>query len=147
MTLMDSADPSHRTASRAAAALIACTAAFQVALVAGAPWGAAAWGGQHPGVLPARLRRASAVSALTLGSLAVVVGTPGLTDPATRQRVLPAAAGAFSLGTVMNAASRSQQERTLWTPVAATTAALLWQATREARAASAPVAATRGQGR
>ena len=47
----------------AATAGLAVVAAFQVALAAGAPWGRAAWGGQHQGRLPARLRIASAVAA------------------------------------------------------------------------------------
>ncbi|HET9880007.1 MAG TPA: hypothetical protein VFQ81_11990 [Candidatus Limnocylindria bacterium] len=41
--------------------LLAVIAMFQLALAAGAPLGAMAWGGGHPGVLPPRLRVASAV--------------------------------------------------------------------------------------
>lgn len=118
-------------AGRAAAALIGATAAFQVALAAGAPLGVAAWGGQHPGVLPRRLRRSSAVSALVLGSLAVVAGKPDSFGSPMRRRVLLGAAGYFALGTAMNAASRSPVERAIWTPLAATTAGLLWQASRQ----------------
>ena len=43
--------PDPTTAARVGAALIGSTALFQVALAAGTLWGAAAWGGQHPGVL------------------------------------------------------------------------------------------------
>jgi predicted MFS family arabinose efflux permease len=121
--------PDPTSAARAAAALIGSTAVFQVTLAAGAPWGAAAWGGRHPGVLPTRLRRASAVSALALGSLAVAVGSPDLLDPTVRRRVLLSAVGYFALGTAMNAASPSPVERAIWTPVAGTTAGLLWRAT------------------
>ena len=128
--------PEPDTAGRAAATLIGAAALFQVAVAAGAPWGAAAWGGAHPGVLPRRLRRASAVSALALGSLAVAVGTSDRLDPGMRRRVLLGATGYFALGTVMNAASRSRVERAIWTPVAGTTAALLWRA--------APASAPRG---
>ncbi|AUZ88154.1 hypothetical protein CVO76_11280, partial [Arthrobacter agilis] len=39
-----------------ATALLAVVAAFQAALAAGAPWGAAAYGGYTPGTLPARFR-------------------------------------------------------------------------------------------
>jgi hypothetical protein len=122
--------PDPTSAAQASAALIGSTALFQVTLAAGAPWGSAAWGGQHPGVLPTRLRRASAVSAVVLGSLAVAVGSPDLLDPPVRRRVLLGAVGYFALGTVMNAASRSPVERAIWTPVAGTTAGLLWRATR-----------------
>jgi len=53
--------------ARPLAVVLACglavVVAFQVSLVAGAPWGAAAWGGSQPGQLPAGLRVASAFSA------------------------------------------------------------------------------------
>ena len=123
--------PDPTTAGRGAAALIGTTAVFQVALADGAPLGVAAWGGKHPGALPPRLRRASGVSALVLGSLAVVAATPDLLGPTPRRRVLLGATGYFALGTAMNAASRSPVERAIWTPVAATTAGLLWQASRQ----------------
>ena len=127
MTTAELAD-GPTTAGRAAATLIGATGLFQVALAAGAPWGSAAWGGQHPGTLPPRLRRASAVSGLALGSMAVLVAAPGVLEPGVRRRVLRGATGYFALGAVMNAASRSAVERAVWTPVAAATAALLWRA-------------------
>lgn len=103
---------------------------FQVALAAGAPWGAAAWGGQHPGTLPRRLRGASAAGALALGSLALLAMRPDVLEPTVRRRVLLGATGYSAVGTVMNAASRSPVERAIWTPVAGMTAFLLWRATR-----------------
>lgn len=119
----------------AAAALLAVTAAFQVALAAGAPWGAAAWGGAHPGVLPAGLRAASAATLVVYGPLAAVaVGRPG--RPATRRRVLRGASGLMVLGTVMNAASPSTVEK-VWVPVTAALAVLLWRAAPSAQAPSA----------
>ena len=48
--------PPASTAGRVAAGLFLVVAAFQVALAAGAPWGAAAMGGANPGVLPDELR-------------------------------------------------------------------------------------------
>lgn len=127
---MNSSDliPEPRTAGRAAATLIGATALFQVGLAAGAPWGAAAWGGQPPGALTPQLRRASAVSALALGSLAVVAGAPDMLDPGVRRRLLLGASGYFVLGTVMNAVSRSPVERAVWAPIAGTTAILLGRA-------------------
>ncbi len=48
---------------QALAASYAGVAAFQVALAAGAPWGAAAWGGAKKGVLPTEFRIGSVISA------------------------------------------------------------------------------------
>jgi hypothetical protein len=126
----------------AAAALLAVTAAFQVALAAGAPWGAAAWGGTHPGVLPAGLRVASAGTLVVYGPLAAVaVGRLG--RPATRRRVLRGASGLMVLGAVMNAASPSTVEK-VWVPVTAALAVLLWRA---APSADAPSGVTDADGR
>jgi hypothetical protein len=44
-----------------AAALLGVTALFQISLAGGAPWGAASWGGRHPGKLPPSYRIASGV--------------------------------------------------------------------------------------
>ena len=100
--------------------------AFQLALAAGAPWGAAAWAGQSPGVLPPSLRAASAVSVLAYAGLAAVVVTDRL-RPTTRRRVLTGASLLMVVGTVGNLATPSPIER-LWAPVAAAIALLLWRA-------------------
>jgi hypothetical protein len=107
--------------------LLGGVAAFQIALVAGAPWGAAAWGGANSGVLPPSLRVASAGSALVHVLLAVTAGST-LVPARRRHRVLAVASGGMVLGTVMNLASPSDIERALWTPVAAALAVLLWLA-------------------
>jgi hypothetical protein len=114
-------------AGRAGGALLAGVALFQLGLAAGAPWGAAAWGGGHPGQLPAGLRAASAVSGVLLGSVAVAAAAPGLLDVSTRTRLLRGAAGYLALGTALNAVSRSPAER-VWSPVSGVGAALLWRA-------------------
>ncbi|WP_432536980.1 hypothetical protein [Kineococcus arenarius] len=111
----------------AACALSGGVAAFQVALAAGAPWGAAAWGGANPGVLPPGLRAASAGSAAVYALLAVTAGS-ALVPPRARRRVLTGAAGVTALGTALNLASPSLVERALWTPVAAALTVLLWRA-------------------
>lgn len=116
-----------RDAARAGAAVLATAAAFQVALSAGMPWGAAAWGGRYPGRLPTGLRAASAGAALALGSGAAIAVVPGLVDPGVRLRVLQGAAAYLAAGTVLNAVSPSPVER-LWSPVNAAGAWLLWQA-------------------
>ncbi|WP_283134559.1 hypothetical protein [Rhizohabitans arisaemae] len=116
-----------------AAALLAATgftlvALFQVALAAGAPWGRAAWGGGHSR-LPARLRVASAFSALVLTIAALIV--------LERARVvdawLPAASArwatwgvtvAMAVSAIGNLASPSRWERSLMAPVASLLAVL-----------------------
>jgi hypothetical protein len=95
---------------------------FQALLVAGVPWGAAAWGGQHPGVLPTGLRAASAVSGAVVFPLIIlyVIDSADLADISWLPGSGPAAMwvlfGFFVLGTLMNAASRSRIER-IWAPV------------------------------
>lgn len=55
--------------ARVSGALFLAAAAFQTALAAGAPWGAAAWGGDHHGTLPVGYRLGSAGSAAVLATL------------------------------------------------------------------------------
>ncbi len=113
---------------RVAVGLLATVGSFQVALAAGAPWGAAAWAGQAPGVLPTSLRVASTVSALVYGGLAVLVATERLA-PSTRRRLLTGASLLMVVGTVANLATQSPVER-MWAPVAATLAVVLWRVRR-----------------
>jgi hypothetical protein len=110
-----------------AALLLSGMAAFQIALAAGAPWGAAAWGGANPGVLPRGLRVSSAGSSLVYVLLAVAARST-LMPAQLRRRLLTVASGGMVVGTVMNLASKSNLERTLWTPVAAALAVVLWLA-------------------
>jgi hypothetical protein len=106
-----------------AAALLAAVCIFQLALALGAPFGAAAWGGRHEGVLPMRLRIASGVAGLIVYPLVIAVvltaaGIIGLdwlpVDPALTTLVLGVL---LTLGAVANFASRSRPER-IWGPVA-----------------------------
>jgi len=109
-------------AALVAVALIGLVVAFQIGLVMGAPWGAAAWGGSHPGRLPGRLRLASLSSIVILAVFGWVVlardgsvsGSP-LSDPVVGVLAW-VVAGYFLLGTTANAASRSRPER-WWAPV------------------------------
>jgi hypothetical protein len=105
-------------------------AAFQVALAAGAPWGAAAWGGRHPGVLPSRLRLASAVAAPALGGLAAVAAGRLLGERG-RARVLLGTAVYAGLGVGANGVSPSRVERAVWAPLSALGTGLAVQAWRE----------------
>lgn len=107
--------------------LIGVVILFQVALVLGAPWGAAAWGGQHTGTIPVRLRIASVVAIVILGFLAwLVAAAAGIVAvaPLPATWLIPAiwvAASYFALGAVVNLISRSPIER-VWAPVALATA-------------------------
>lgn len=116
-------------AALAACAILAGLAIFQTLLAAGAPFGRYAWGGQHDGVLPIRLRIGSLSSLLVYVLIALVLLrradliTSGPPDGAVRVAAW-AVTGYFVVGTVMNALSRSRAERTVMTPTAAALAAL-----------------------
>jgi hypothetical protein len=103
--------------------LLGLIVAFQLALALGAPWGSAAWGGQHPGVLPTRLRIASAVAALVVYPLIalLVVSAAGWVDVSWLDGLgswpMWILAGFLALGALANFASRSPRER-IWGPVA-----------------------------
>lgn len=112
------------TAAIVAGAGIAILTVFQIALALGVPAGAAAWGGNHKGVLPARLRVASAfvgvffypaVFFFVLDAGGVV--ETGLADGSYAKWLMWILAGLFALGALANFASRSKVER-LWGPVA-----------------------------
>jgi len=96
---------------------------FQIGLAAGKPWGRAAWGGQHSGILPRRLRIASAIVAAAVYPLLIAYIAssaelaPGRALPGAGAAMMWALAGFFVLGAVMNAVSRSPIER-WWAPVA-----------------------------
>lgn len=101
--------------------LVGVIGVFQVALALGAPWGRAAWGGQHEGVLPTRLRIASGIAgvlvypftALFILGSSELIGVDWL--PARRPGMWIVAAF-FMLGAVANVASRSRVER-IWGPI------------------------------
>ena len=111
---------------RAAALLYATVStsvvAFQVALAAGAPWGAYAMGGAFRGQLPLPLRIAAlAQAALITAMAAVVMSRAGLVlagwSGASRWLVwVVVASSAVSL--VLNLITPSAGERAIWTPVA-----------------------------
>lgn len=106
-----------------AVALLAVVVVFQLALALGAPWGAAAWGGAHQGVLPKRLRMASAIAGVMVYPIiiALVLAASGLIDATWfsvgRSIAMWTLAGLLALGALGNFVSRSPRER-LWGPVA-----------------------------
>ena len=104
----------------AAACLLGVVILFQLALAAGAPWGAAAYGGraaQDDGRLPARYRVASAGTAVVLtGVLWLVLAASAVISSALLSENLLgvgvwALAGLFALNTVGNLAGRHPVER------------------------------------
>lgn len=110
-----------------AVVLLGVIVAFQLALALGAPWGAAAWGGQNLGVLPARLRIASGVVAVVIYPLviALVLASAGIIGdewlPADGTLIMWGLVGLLGVGALMNFASRSRPERT-WGAIALTIA-------------------------
>lgn len=101
------------------AVILALLAVFQIALAAGAPWGRLAWGGAYE-VLPAKLRIGSLVSVLIYVVIAAVAfARVGAFDILPRNFAVIAmwvVFGYFTLGILMNAASRSRPERLVMVP-------------------------------
>lgn len=105
-----------------AAALLGVISLFQIALAAGAPWGAASWGGRHPGRLPTGYRIGSAVAGLFFYPPAAffildTAGVLGDATPSGGELGLWVLTGLFALSTVINLISPSKVER-IWAPVA-----------------------------
>ncbi len=107
--------------ARVFALLSLATAAFQLALVVGAPWGHLTMGGQFPGALPPAARALAAFSMCLLLAFAWIVARRAqLADPTTAPRLRRAAwlvVTYCALGIVANAATPSAPERALWLPV------------------------------
>lgn len=102
-----------------ATGILTALAALQVAVACGAPWGRLVWGGQHR-VLPRRLRIASAASVVLYAVFAwVLLARAGVLPGQDAVFIVVAAwvlFGYFTLGLVMNLASRSRLERWVMTP-------------------------------
>ena len=118
-----------RPAAVAAAILFGGLSAFEIALAAGVPWGAAAFGGASAVLEPA-LRVAAGISAVVWAAAALIVlrraGHP-VWAPLPR-RALPVAvwvlAGYTALGVLMNSISPSPIERAIWVPATIAMSAL-----------------------
>jgi len=95
---------------------------FQLALAAGAPWGAYAMGGTFPGQFPPELRVAAVIQAVILALLALVVlARAGMTLPkwSRASRWLIWIVVIFSaVSLVLNTITPSTGERAIWAPVA-----------------------------
>jgi len=108
-------------------ALLVALSVFQATLVAGAPLGRFAWGGQHV-VLPRNLRIGSAVSVVLYAFFAVLFLQAAGAFEVLPQGFLDVAiwvlTGYLALGIVMNAVSRSRPERLVMTPTVLVLAAV-----------------------
>ena len=95
---------------------------FQIALAAGAPWGAFAMGGAFPGQFPPALRIAALIQAALLAGMAMVVlARAGLVLPGWSRvsRWLVWVVVAFAaLSLVLNLITPSAGERAIWAPTA-----------------------------
>ncbi len=111
-------------AARAAAVVMAGVAAFQVALVVGAPWGAYTQGGETDGALDSSGRVVAAVSCAILLVMAAAILAR------VREGPLKNAPGGLvtalawfttiyaALTVVLNLATQSSSERAVFTPIA-----------------------------
>jgi hypothetical protein len=116
----------HMTLRRIAALLYAIISlgvvAFQIALAAGAPWGAFAMGGAFPGQFPPALRVAALVqAALLVGLAAVVLARADVILPRWSRvsRWLVWFVVAFAaLSFILNLITPSAGERAIWAPIA-----------------------------
>jgi hypothetical protein len=111
-----------RAAALVYAAVSAGVVAFQVALAAGAPYGAYAMGGVFPGQFPPALRIAALVqAALITVTAAVVMSHAGLVLAEWRgaSRRLVWVVVAFSaVSFMLNLLTPNADERAIWAPVA-----------------------------
>jgi hypothetical protein len=102
------------------AILIAIVILFQMALLAGAPWGHLTMGGKYPGALPKNIRRVTLVSMLLLIGFALIVLTRAGVfmpewQPATRVLIWFVVAYC-GFGVFLHIITPSRWERIIWLP-------------------------------
>ncbi len=109
----------------AMAYLITCLGVigFQIALIAGAPWGRITQGGTHEGALPRRGRCMAALSVVLLAGMACAILSAAGLWPHWPSWTGWAALGVQAVSALLNWITPSPPERALWGPV--TTAMLL----------------------
>ena len=95
---------------------------FQVALAAGAPWGAYAMGGAFPGQFPPALRVTALIqAALLIGLALIVLAHAGLILPGWRRVsrwLIWFVVGFSALSLLLNVITPSAGERAIWAPTA-----------------------------
>ena len=111
----------RRVAALLYAVISAGVAAFQIALAAGAPWGAYAMGGASPGQLPPALRIAALVQAALIAVMAtIVMSRAGLIfsgwSRVSRWLVWVVVA-LVAVSLVLNLITPSAGERAIWVPI------------------------------
>lgn len=106
--------------------------AFQLALTAGAPWGALTQGGRVAGVLPVGARAVALLSAVILSFFIVVVRARAART-ARFPRVVWVVVAYCALGIIANAATPSPAERALWLPVVSLMCLTSWHVARQPR--------------
>ncbi len=116
-----------------AVAATGAVSAFEIALALGAPWGAVAFGGQHPGVLPRHLRWTAAGAGLAWGTISATAWRTSQPSAGRRRLALRGAAIVSAVGVPLNLASPAPAER-WWSLLATVSAASLWQVSRPDRA-------------
>jgi len=93
---------------------------FQIALAAGAPWGAYAMGGASPGQFPPALRIGAIIQAVLLvGMAAVILARAGLVLPGWSRMshwLVWIVVALTALSLVLNLISPSAGERAIWVP-------------------------------
>lgn len=96
-------------------------AAFQVALILGAPWGELTLGGRWRGALPMRVRALPLVSTLLLFAFAAIVAArAGIAFMALKSyatSLVWVVVAYCAVGALANAATPSSRERAIWLPV------------------------------
>lgn len=94
--------------------------AFQIALAAGAPWGAYAMGGAAPGQFPPAMRIGAIIQALLLaGMAAVILARAGLILPGWSRAshwLVWIVVAITALSLVLNLITPSAGERAIWLP-------------------------------
>ena len=105
------------------AILMVGVVAFQIALAAGAPWGAYAMGGAAPGQFPPAMRIGAIIqAALLAGMAAVILARAGLVLPAwsrVSHWLVWIAVALTALSLVLNLITPSGGERAIWAPTLA----------------------------
>jgi len=142
-----------RLCAVSAAFLLGIVAAFQIALVLGAPWGDYTQGGANSGVLPAGGRAVAAFSAVLLVVMAcAVLARVGMGPLRSAPRRLVTVLAWFTavysvLGLLANVATQSERERMVWAPITAVLGVLVLVAVLGSRPGRTLEEASRSGGR
>lgn len=98
------------------ALICAGVVSFQIALIAGAPWGRLTQGGGTEGALPVRGRVAAGMSGLLLAAMALAILSAAGMWPNWPVWTGWAAVALQAVSTILNWITRSTAERRLWGP-------------------------------